>query len=706
MFEWWNNILCVQAGWLYNDGKIMTEDCYKKLTYRKDIQVLRRACKGRPALVAYESMPERYKSAIEAITGDPYKKVEENELLKYIKEDTTALDFYRKYRYGEDKPLPDETIREYYADVLVMNAIGELLAMRKAVRAKLGRRSMADVWKKISQSVNSLPSRQYPCRLPENDRRLKEKFKDYKKEGYTLFIHKGFGNSNTEKLNDQVKLWILSQWANNIERITSERHLLDVYNEHAAEMQQKGGEDSRIWKPIRSEQTLHNFLFSDGIRNLWWGARYGELKSKEKFMYQHSTLMPTMRDSLWYSDGTKLNFFFRDDKGSVSTMSVYEVMDVYSEVFVGYAFCETENYAAQREAFRHALLFAGEKPFQVTFDNQGGHKKMEATSFLSKLARVAIKTKPYNGKSKTIESAFGRYQKMFMKRKFFFTGQNITAKSDESKANREFLLANKENLPTLEEVKQIYLEQREEWNRGKHPKSAEGLTRLEMYRNSRNDALVEIRQEDMIDLFCVEHASPVRVTPGGLAFEKDKKEYTYVVNEKDNYIPDVAWIAAHVDHRYIVKYDPDDMSEIHLFDKSAKGLLYAGTAQQKVTPHRNKQEQEEWEARFFAEVESRIKAIRIKQRDEMDEILRQHNLLPEQHGLNSPLLQGIESSKAAQQRPESRKRKFRKEKTKGIAEVEKEISNIVTLGGEDDEIDKVLDNFNDKFLSKKLYDIM
>lgn len=515
MFEWLDNILCVQAGWLYEEGNIMTENCYKKLTYRKAIQVLRRACKGRPALVAYESMPERYKSAIEAITGDPYKKVEENELLKYIKEDTAALTFYRKYRYGEDKALPDETIREYYANVQVMNAIGELLAMRKAMRSKLGRRSMADVWKKISQSVNSLPSRQYPCRLPENDRRLKEKFNDYRKEGYTLFIHKGFGNINTEKLNDQVKLWILSQWANNIDRITSERHLLDVYNEHAEEMQKKGGEDARTWKPIRSEQTLHNFLFSDGIRNLWWGARYGELKSKEKFMYQHSTLMPTMRNSLWYSDGTKLNFFFRDDNGSISTMSVYEVMDVYSEVFVGYAFCETENYAAQREAFRRALLFAGEKPFQVTFDNQGGHKKMEATSFLSKLAHVAIRTKPYNGKSKTIEGAFGRFQQMLMKQKFFFTGQNVTAKSDESKANREFLLANKDNLPTLEEVKQIYLEYREKWNRGKHPKSSEGLTRLEMYHNSRNDALVEIRREDMIDLFCVEHASPVRVTPGG-----------------------------------------------------------------------------------------------------------------------------------------------------------------------------------------------
>ena len=65
MFEWVDNILCVHASWLYGDGAIMSQSCYKLLVHRGSIEVVRRACRNRPALVAYESLPERFKSAIE-----------------------------------------------------------------------------------------------------------------------------------------------------------------------------------------------------------------------------------------------------------------------------------------------------------------------------------------------------------------------------------------------------------------------------------------------------------------------------------------------------------------------------------------------------------------------------------------------------------------------------------------------------------------
>ena len=707
MFEWVDNILCVHASWLYGDGAIMSQSCYKLLVHRGSIEVVRRACRNRPALVAYESLPERFKSAIEEKIGNPYKKVEENEVLKYMKEVPAALKFYREYRYGEDKPLPSETIREYYADVQVMTAIGEVLATRKANRAKLGRENMGDVWKKITEAVSKLPRNRYPHKLPENDRRLKERFQDYQREGFGLFIHKGFGNTNTEKLNDQVKLWILARWANNIDRVTSEQHMMDVYNEHAREVRSRGGEEARLWQEVKSVNTIHNFLYSDGIRVLWYGARHGELKMKGKFMYQHSTLLPTMRDGLWYSDGTKLNFYYRKEDGTIATTGVYEVMDVYSEVFIGYAFCDTENFQAQRAAFKMALQFAGEKPYQISFDNQGGHKKMGTTSFITRLANVAIKTKPYNGQSKTIESAFGRFQSMVMKKRgLIFTGQNITSKREESKANLEFILANKDNIPTLEEVRAIYLECREEWNNANHPGS--GLPRSRMYRESRNEELVPVGRMDLIELFCEEHPAPVRVTPGGLSFEVNKVKYNFMVNDRDN-LPDVEWIADHIDKKYVVKYDPDDMNEIHLFEKGKNGLAHVKTAVPKTTPHRGKQEQEDWEAKFFTDVERRIKDTRIKKRDIMDGILEAHGLLPEQHGLNSPPLKGIESSRAAKSTTPVKHRKRKQERTKGIAEIQKEISNVVAIGGGEDEIDSVLDKFNDRFpveREKNLYDLM
>ena len=108
-------------------------------------------------------------------------------------------------------------------------------------------------------------------------------------------------------------------------------------------------------------------------------------------------------------------------------------------------------------------------------------------------------------------------------------------------------------------------------------------------------------------------------------------------------------------------------------------------------------------------MERRIKDTRIKKRDIMDGILEAHGLLPEQHGLNSPLLKGIESSRAAKSTTPVKNRKRKQERTKGIAEIQKEISNVVAIGGGDDEIDNVLDKFNDRFpveREKNLYDLM
>lgn len=706
MIQWKNNILCVQGGWLYGEDGVMTKGCYDILIHRKDIDIIQRACRNRPALVAYESMPERFKAAIESKLGDVYQYVKENELLKHIREDQKTVAFFRDYRFGDDRSLPEEAQCEYYANVKVINAVNEVVNIRRQMRRKLGKKSMANVWEDIAGSVKRIDKRKIPHSLPENPRRLKEKLSDYLKEGPGTFIHGGFCNKNKEKLNDEVKLWVLAQWANNIERITSEAHLLQVYNDHAREMRKQSPDAKKTWQEIKSENTLHNFLYSDGIMMLWWGARYGELKAKEKFVYQHSTLLPTMRDGLWYSDGTKVNYYYQDEKGNIATMSVYEVMDVYSEVMIGYAFCQTEDYEAQRAAFKMALQTAGEKPYQVSFDNQGGHKKIEATSFLSQMAWMAIKTQPYNGKSKTIESAFGRYQEQYLKKDWFFTGQNITTKKQESRVNMEYILANKENLPTQEEMKAKYLQRREEWNNAPHPKT--GKSRIEMYRESRNPKAVKLSAEDMRDLFCVTHEDKVRVTAYGLSFELDTKKYTYMVYSGE--LPDVDWIADHVDQRYVCKYDPDDMSELHLYEETpSRGLRYVMTALIKQNIHRGKQEQEDWEASYIRAVETKKKELRIRKRNEMDEILRAHNLLPEQHGLNSPLLKGIETSRPAQKTEAVKMRKRKKQRTKGIAEIQKEVSNVVAIGGEDEEIDAILDKYNKRYPlegDKNIYKIM
>jgi len=704
MVEFYENRLCVWGGWLYGEGDVMSKTNYCNLTSRKHLQVLRKACRNTPALVDFESMPDRFKAIIVERVGNLYELAKENQLIQYIQPNADGLRFFQDYRFGDndERSLPQEAQLEYYTNVMVIKAVHILFTDRKARRRALGGVT-SKIWEEICSSVNRLDKTKYPHALPSNYRRLKEKHKAYQKEGEAIFIHKGYCNRNTGKLNDEVKLWILSQWANNIERMTSEEHLLQEYNEYAETKRNETPGLKNIWKEVKSVNTIHNFLHSKGIKPLWWGARYGEQKAKEKFMFQHSTLMPTMRDSLWYSDGTKLNYYYLDENGKISTIQVYEVMDAYSEVMLGYCISKSENYEAQHEAYKMALEFSGYKPYQITYDGQGGHKKLEAANFLTSLSHLAIKTQPYNGKSKTIESAFGRYQKQYLKRDWFFTGQNITAHDKESRANLEYILANKENLPSFEEMKKAYLKRREQWNNAAHYKT--GKPRIEMYRESKNPKSVKISIMDMVELFCITRKTPVRVTAYGMRFTEDKKNYNYMVYNGD--LPNVKWIADHVDQKFVVKYDPTDRSTIYLYQEGSRGLEYVCMAKEKLEIHRGIQEQEDWESTYIKQIEAKKKETRIANRDKMDDMLKDNNLLPEQNGLNSPRIKGLETSIAARKTKPMVVRKAKKERTKSIAEIQKDISNAVALG-DFAKVDELMDAVNQKHPveSTNIYDRM
>ena len=204
---------------------------------------------------------------------------------------------------------------------------------RTAKRRVLGGRT-TKIWESIATVIQELPKHTYPHSLPTNVRRLKEKLRNYRKNSYISLIHKGFCNKNSEKINNDAQMWLLSRWADRINKVANIKQLLHEYNSKA---------ETEAWKKLEDEKAIFNFLNHKEIKPLWYGHRYGELKAKEKYTYHHSTKLPSMRDSLWYSDGTKLNYFYLDEDGKIATCQVYEVMDAYSEVFLGYHISKTED---------------------------------------------------------------------------------------------------------------------------------------------------------------------------------------------------------------------------------------------------------------------------------------------------------------------------------------------------------------------------
>ncbi len=674
--EYFNNILCVEARWLI-DENIISESNYKQLCLRNIINVVRRACINTPALVEYDSIPDRFKQKIKTlIGGDPHKTATDKTLKSFISPDENARNYFRNYIIDNGEYLPTDSQKKYIANAEVLNALHHVITDRAASRKVLGGQ-LKGIWPKLAEAVANLDKSTTPHTLPANYRKIQDSYNKYKatdnsrfeRIGYESLIHGNWCNKNSEKINDKAKVWMLSRWSSMINRIATELQLLAEYNQLA---------DSQDWKQLKSVDAIHHFLYQEDIKPLWWAARYGEQKFKEKFAYQSKTILPTMRDSLWYSDGTKLNYFYqaRDAQGKfqMKTTSVYEIMDVYSETLIGYHISDTEDYVAQYSAYRLALQFSGQKPYQITFDNQGGHKKLEAGNFINQLSHLPIRTKPYNGKSKTIENAFARYQSQFLKRDWFFTGQNIQTKKNESKANMEFIMANKNSLPTLEEIKERYAQRRREWNNAPHPKT--GQARIEMYHASENPKAVKLELMDMVDLFWVLRPQPVTCNAYGIAFEEQKVKYHYDVVTPSG-LPDIKWLARNIDRKFRIKFDPQDFSMIYLYEDTPQGLRFICEAMEKTTIHRGKQEQEDGEMERWAAIDKATTEMREEMRAQLMEIQRLHNQLPEQNGLITPGIKGINGkTKAAA--------KTRAKGDDNFGRLQKAMSNLVAAETDDD----------------------
>lgn len=207
-YEHCNDILCVQAGWLIEEG-ILSKGNYDKLTQRKWLTVERRACKGSPALVQWRSIPERFRSVIVDRFGNPELLDKPKAFADMVAPDAQAMEYYSGYLLADGRNLPAENVAEYCANASVLNAIHATIARRTAKRNSLGGGGTAQMWDNIAQSADRLRAA-LAHTLPANVRRLRERYEVYMRDGYASLIHKGFCNVNSRVINDQIEQLLLS----------------------------------------------------------------------------------------------------------------------------------------------------------------------------------------------------------------------------------------------------------------------------------------------------------------------------------------------------------------------------------------------------------------------------------------------------------------------------------------------------------------
>lgn len=611
-----------------DDGEaVMSRSAYDHLVTRGRVNVLRPGKGlGSYALIEYHSLPERFRLRFEAKYGNPEKIMKQEDMP--LAADSEAQKYYHEYLLPNGEHLPEDKQTEYTLNARVLNALREMRGTQKAMRRACNNNTPV-IWSNIFATAEEL-RQAYGHTLPKSEARLRDKLRQYTKEGYACLVSGKFCNANTLKITKAAGRQIVALRRCRVPVYTT-KQLFEEFNRIA---------ERRGWKRLASQSSLVQYLERPEIKPLWYDAVYGELAAKQLYARRNKTEMPTMRDSLWYGDGTKLNLFYKaveNGKTVVRSASVYEVIDAYSETLLGYAVSDTENFDAQFRAFRMAIETAGHKPYEIVTDNQGGQRSKIAQKFFANICRINRPTAPYNAPSKSIESVFGRFQKQVLHEDWRFTGGNITSK-EAWKINREFLEANKEKLFTYEEMLEAYSVARSKWNAMKHYQT--GIAHEEMYRTSVNPATERVTELDMIDLFWLTTERPSIFTADGITIQYQNRKYTYEVLTSDG-TPDYAWRSENTGREFFVRFDPKSMNRALLYEQTPMGLRYETVAYPYLTVRRNIQEQQEGDMELIRYNDEANKRERVRRQIEAHTLELEHGVTPEQHGLRTPAIKGI-----------------------------------------------------------------
>lgn len=611
-----------------DDGEaVMSRSAYDHLVTRGRVNVLRPGKGlGSYALIEYHSLPERFRLRFEAKYGNPEKIMKQEDMP--LAADSEAQKYYHEYLLPNGEHLPEDKQTEYTLNARVLNALREMRGTQKAMRRACNNNTPV-IWSNIFATAEEL-RQAYGHTLPKSEARLRDKLRQYTKEGYACLVSGKFCNANTLKITKAAGRQIVALRRCRVPVYTT-KQLFEEFNRIA---------ERRGWKRLASQSSLVQYLERPEIKPLWYDAVYGELAAKQLYARRNKTEMPTMRDSLWYGDGTKLNLFYKaveNGKTVVRSASVYEVIDAYSETLLGYAVSDTENFDAQFRAFRMAIETAGHKPYEIVTDNQGGQRSKIAQKFFANICRINRPTAPYNAPSKSIESVFGRFQKQVLHEDWRFTGGNITSK-EAWKINREFLEANKEKLFTYEEMLEAYSVARSKWNAMKHYQT--GIAHEEMYRTSVNPATERVTELDMIDLFWLTTERPSIFTADGITIQYQNRKYTYEVLTSDG-TPDYAWRSENTGREFFMRFDPKSMDRALLYEQTPMGLRYETVAYPYLTVRRNIQEQQEGDMELIRYNDEANKRERVRRQIEAHTLELEHGVAPEQHGLRTPAIKGI-----------------------------------------------------------------
>lgn len=434
--EYYNNILCIPAHLYYHEyeGKpgrssiveehFVSYSAYCLQVNRNRVNVVRQGKgEGNYALIAFDSIPRKYREQIRKQYPDLEREAVVNPLIDLLHTDYKAVEFFTNYRYPNGSAIPAERVDNitlWSNNSAYMNAINILWKRHCVARQKLTKKPLSLQF--FNNMAEKLKDEQMQMslvhNLPTNGRRLREKFEEYIEKGYECFIKKLAGNKNALIINDEL-LYLLSfissmptrPYNTKVVEIYEQfmRGEIELYDRETGEEFLKEnylGENGEI--VTFSESAVWNRLNQPGTQVKIDLRRMGHKDFNDLHRPYHHRHAPVFSFSKISMDDRDLVW---KDRTTGKRVKAYYAYDVTSGVRVGSAYSMEKNEELFLDCMRDMFVFCERNgfgvPMEVEVENHLVNKFFGDLSAMFPYLRVCA---PGNSQEKRAEH-FNRYVK-------------------------------------------------------------------------------------------------------------------------------------------------------------------------------------------------------------------------------------------------------------------------------------------------------
>lgn len=411
--EYYGNRLCISMRDLV-DGGIMSEPNYKQLASRGRFEVVRKGRgQGCYALVAVDSLPQRYKDKVEEVyPGGAQARLEGWIKSNYEVDPEATSFFFSKKKCGID--LPRETAREYITNASVMNTCIRLYGRAATAQKQFGGKYD---WSEMTAAIEAL-RKHFGHTLPASTLRFRKKVNDYKAFGYASLISGKFGNQSARKVDHKTERLILSiaiqpnkPWNTNVLElynsfVTGE---LDVYDFSTGELYNPEDFTDKAGEPmVLSEATITNYL------NMPKNKILIDKATMSYTAFSHE-ISPHMHRHHGEFSLSKVSFDDRDLprklKDTKQRPKAYYAYDVASGCCIGYAYNRVKNVDLVVDMFRNMFRLLDRQgwgcPAEVEVENHLMSQWRDSFLRAGVMFPFVRFCAPMNSKEKYAESANG-----------------------------------------------------------------------------------------------------------------------------------------------------------------------------------------------------------------------------------------------------------------------------------------------------------